>query len=57
MLLETDAPYMAPVPFRGKPCHSGYIPFIADKLAEIKNVTVEELYHHCRENTKKCYGI
>lgn len=57
MLLETDAPYMAPVPFRGKPCHSGYIPFIADKLAEIKNVPVEELYRHCRENTKKCYGI
>ena len=57
MLLETDAPYMAPVPFRGKPCHSGYIPFIADKLAEIKKVTVEELYHHCRENTNKCYGI
>ena len=57
MLLETDAPYMAPVPFRGKPCHSGYIPFIAEKLAEIKNVTVEELYHHCRENTNKCYGI
>ena len=27
MLLETDAPYMAPVPFRGKPCHSGYIPY------------------------------
>ena len=57
MLLETDAPYMAPVPFRGKPCHSGYIPFIADKLAEIKNVPVDELYRHCRENTKKCYGI
>jgi TatD DNase family protein len=57
MLLETDAPYMAPVPFRGKPCHSGYIPFIADKLAEIKNVPVEELYRHCRENTMKCYGI
>ena len=57
MLLETDAPYMAPVPFRGKPCHSGYIPFIADKLAEIKNVPVEELYRHCRENTRTCYGI
>ncbi len=57
MLLETDAPYMAPIPFRGKPCHSGYIPFIADKLAEIKNVPVDELYRHCRENTKKCYGI
>ena len=57
MLLETDAPYMAPVPFRGKPSHSGYIPFIADKLAVIKNVPVEDIYKHCRENTRKCYGI
>ncbi|MBR3071884.1 TatD family hydrolase [Fibrobacter sp.] len=57
MLLETDSPYMAPVPFRGKPYHSGYIPFIADKLAEIKNVPVEDIYKHCRENTKKCYGV
>ena len=57
ILLETDSPYMAPIPFRGKPCHSGYIPFIADKLAEIKNVPVEELYRHCRENTNKCYRI
>ena len=57
MLLETDAPYMAPIPFRGKPCHSGYIPLIAEKLVEIKNVPVEELYRHCRENTRKCYGI
>ncbi len=57
MLLETDAPYMAPVPFRGKPCHSGYIPYIAQQLAQTKNVPVEELYRHCRENTRNCYGI
>lgn len=57
MLLETDSPYMAPVPFRGKPCHSGFIPFTAHMLASIKNVPVEELYKYCRENTRKCYGI
>lgn len=57
LLLETDAPYMAPVPFRGTPCHSGYIPYVAHKLAEVKNVPVEELYRHCRENTHRCYGI
>lgn len=57
MLLETDAPYMAPVPFRGKPCHSGYIPYIAQQLAQTKNVPIEELYRHCRENTRRCYGI
>ena len=57
MLLETDSPYMAPIPYRGKNCHSGYIPYIAEKLAEVKNVTVEKIYRHCRENTRRCYGI
>ena len=57
MLLETDSPYMAPIPYRGKPCHSGYIPYIAEKLAEVKDISVEEIYRCCRENTRKCYGI
>ena len=57
LLLETDAPYLAPVPYRGKPCHSGYIPYIAEKLAEVKGVSVDEIYSRCRENTRKCYGI
>ena len=57
LLLETDSPYMTPVPYRGKPCQSGYIPYIAQKLAEIKQMPVEELYRQCRENTRRCYGI
>jgi len=57
ILLETDAPYMAPIPYRGKPCHSGLIPFIANKLAEIKQIPVDEIYRVCRENTRRCYGI
>lgn len=57
ILLETDSPYMAPVPFRGKTCHPGYIPYTAQMLAEIKKVPVEELYRQCRENTRNCYGI
>lgn len=57
MLLETDAPYMAPVPYRGKPCHSGYIPYIAKTLAETRKTPVEEIYRLCRENTRRCYGI
>ena len=57
LLIETDSPYMAPIPYRGKPCHSGYIPYIAQKLAEIKQMPVEELYRQCRENTRRCYGI
>lgn len=57
MLLETDAPYMAPIPYRGKPCHSGYIPYTAQALAQVKQIPVEELYRDCRENTRRCYGI
>ena len=57
MLLETDSPYMSPIPYRGKPCHSGYIPYIAEALAQVKQIPVEELYRACRENTRRCYGI
>ena len=57
MLLETDSPYMAPIPYRGKPCHSGYIPYIAQALAQIKKEPVEAIYGYCRENTRRCYGI
>ncbi|MCF0222232.1 MAG: TatD family hydrolase [Fibrobacter sp.] len=57
ILLETDAPYMAPVPHRGKTCHSGFIPYTAQMLADVKKIPVEELYRQCRENTRNCYGI
>lgn len=57
ILLETDSPYMAPIPFRGKPSHSGNIPYIAQKLAQIKNIELDELYANCRQNTRECYGI
>ena len=57
ILLETDAPYMAPIPYRGKPCHSGYIPYIAQALAETRKQPVDIIYRLCRENTRNCYGI
>jgi len=43
IVLETDAPYLAPVPYRGKRNESSYIPNIAQKVAEIKNVSIEEV--------------
>ena len=43
IVLETDAPYLAPVPYRGKRNESAYIPVIAEKLAEIYNLPVEEI--------------
>jgi TatD DNase family protein len=57
ILLETDAPYLAPVPFRGKICTPAMIPNIAQVLAGIKNVSVEDMFKACRENTREMYGV
>lgn len=57
ILLETDAPFMAPLPHRGKPAHSGMIPFIAEKIAEIKAINTDQIYKQCRLNTQIMYGV
>eukprot|EP01089_Gocevia_fonbrunei_P020449 TRINITY_DN7633_c0_g1_i2.p1 TRINITY_DN7633_c0_g1~~TRINITY_DN7633_c0_g1_i2.p1 ORF type:complete len:194 (+),score=29.73 TRINITY_DN7633_c0_g1_i2:41-583(+) len=56
-LLETDGPYMAPTPFRGKTCHSGHIPYIAKKIAEVKEIPIEKVFEEALKNTKRMYGI
>jgi len=43
IVLETDGPYLAPVPYRGKRNEPSYIPLIAKKIAELKNITIEEV--------------
>ena len=43
LVLETDAPYLAPIPYRGKRNESEFIPLIAQKIAEIKNMSLEEV--------------
>jgi len=57
LVLETDAPYLAPVPFRGKPNESSYLIYVAQKLAEIYQVSVEEIASVTTENSKKIFGI
>ncbi|MCL1957815.1 MAG: TatD family hydrolase, partial [Fibromonadales bacterium] len=57
ILLETDAPYLAPVPFRGKTCTPAMIPHIAQVLANVKEINLDDLFKICRENTNKMYGI
>ncbi len=57
ILLETDAPYMTPVPFRGKRCDSSHIQFTAEKIAEIKGISVQEVIDTCCENAKRLFGI
>src|SRR3989338_2306719 len=52
ILTETDAPYVAPVPYRGKRNEPAYVVEVVKKLAEIKNVSVEEMKNQIWENTK-----
>jgi TatD DNase family protein len=55
IVLETDSPYLAPVPFRGKRNESAYIKYIAEKLAEVKSVTVEEIAAVTSENAENLF--
>lgn len=57
ILVETDAPYMAPVPMRGKRNDSRYLPYVIEKLAEWKGVTAEELTRITWENGKRLFRI
>ena len=57
LLLETDAPYMAPEPVRGTRNHSGNVIRIAEKFAEIKGMDVEEVKRITTENAKRFFGI
>lgn len=55
-VLETDAPYLSPVPYRGKRNESSYLLNIAQKLAEAKNVSVEEVAEITTANAQKIFG-
>lgn len=55
LLLETDAPYMSPVPFRGQRCDSSMIQKTAEKIAEIKAIPVEELIEKTKENAYNAF--
>lgn len=57
LVLETDCPYMTPVPYRGKRNEPKYIKKTAQYIAELRNMEVEELVRHTDRNTKRFYGI
>ncbi|MDD2191972.1 MAG: TatD family hydrolase [Bacteroidales bacterium] len=57
ILLETDAPYLAPSPFRGKRNESSYIPIIAEKISEIKNIRIEEVASITTNSAQKLFSI
>lgn len=57
LMLETDCPYMAPVPYRGERCDSSMILSTAAKMAEIKGVSQEEMIEICNRNAERFFGI
>lgn len=57
LLLETDAPYLSPVPFRGKRCDSSMIKYTAQRIAEIRNISPQEVIDTAYENSCILYGI
>ena len=56
LVLETDAPYLTPIPFRGKRNESSYLKYIVEKLAEIKNISVEEMAAITTANAERIFG-
>ena len=57
ILLETDSPYMAPVPFRGRVSHPGLIPLVAECIADTKGVTIGAVIEQTRKNVTAVYGV
>ena len=57
ILLETDSPYLTPVPFRGKRNESSYVPYIAHKLSELTGRDLQEIASTTTENAKKLFKI
>lgn len=57
LLLETDCPYMAPEPFRGKRCDSTMIAYVAEKIGELKGISAQQLLDRCTENTCRLFEI
>ena len=57
LLVETDCPYLAPEPYRGKLCHSGLIKYTAEKIAEIRGTTAEQVLNLTATNARKLFNL
>lgn len=57
LMIETDAPYLTPVPHRGKRNEMAYVKHTAEKITEIKSISIEEVAFQTTENAKKFFGI
>ena len=57
IVLETDSPYLTPVPFRGKPNESSYLVYVAEKVAEVHQTTIEVVAGITTQNSKAIFGV
>jgi TatD DNase family protein len=57
LLIETDSPYLTPAPYRGQRNYPGYVRYVAEKIAEIKGLTFDEVARTTLENGKKLFNI
>ena len=57
MMIETDSPYLTPIPFRGKRNEPHMVSLVAEKIAEIKNISIDEVAHVTTETAKIFFGI
>ena len=57
ILLETDCPYLAPEPYRGKRNSSLYLPYVVEEIAKIKNISPEEVIRITENNAKTMYNL
>ena len=57
ILIETDSPYLAPVPYRGKLNQPAYVPHVAKLIAEVRGVPVETLAEQCTANTRRLFQL
>jgi len=57
LMIETDSPYLTPTPFRGKRNESAHVRYVAEKIAEIKGLTFEEVAEQTAINAKKYFNI
>lgn len=57
LLVETDSPYLAPIPYRGKKCEPQMVRLTAQKLAELKGISLEEVARVTTENSRRVFGI
>ncbi|KTD16061.1 TatD family hydrolase [Legionella jordanis] len=57
MLIETDSPYLAPVPYRGKQNHPALVKYVAEAIADLRQTSYEEIAHHSTQNFYRCFNL